>query len=596
MGVGPPLWMERVGRLASQTAAHKLVHIMGLLVIPSIVLLTLYFIKSKTEIDAIVQERAGVKLAHWVVGTPAALSTAQLQKRRELERAAGVLAEPVRQTVAAELPQEELDTYLPRVGDSSRVVLDSEQSVQALAAVAFALVPSYTQKLKQLSEMALPASAAGQPSLMQSQTFLLAAGDIQSVLRRIEDELISSEQLQTADISRSLKPFNEADTALSKVTTAFANSNLNAAEKQLHLNTFLASAQALTSGGSKALQGHVLAAIDQQLGDRISKLWVNLALLMCAGITSAMASIGLAMLMIRSTVLRLEEVERARQDAQLEKTEAETVVARFTGINADISRLNQDLAQKVSELKLAQEELIKKGRMEQLGQLIATIAHEVRNPLGAIRTTAFMLERKIADKNLGLEGHIQRINNSVHRCDTIISQLLDFSRTKEVNSTPMLLDEWVAKVVREEAARLPENILIECALGLDRDIVAIDPVRLQRALVNLLNNASEALLSQHDRGLSGTQLHHHIWVSTKRVGDFAIIRIADNGPGIAAEYIQKIREPLFTTKSFGTGLGIPAVEQVVNQHGGRLDISSDIGKGAVFSIYLPLPRQNLDAA
>jgi signal transduction histidine kinase len=207
-----------------------------------------------------------------------------------------------------------------------------------------------------------------------------------------------------------------------------------------------------------------------------------------------------------------------------------------------------------------------------------------------------MVERKIADKGLGLEGHMQRINNSVNRCDTIISQLLDFSRTKEVNSSPILLDDWVAKTVREEASRLQENILIECALGLDNETVFIDPARMQRAIVNLLNNASEALLGQHDNALAGTQLHYHIWVSTKRVGDYAVIRIADNGPGIAAEYIQKIREPLFTTKSFGTGLGIPAVEQVVNQHSGRLDISSDIGKGAVFSIYLPLPRRSTNAA
>jgi signal transduction histidine kinase len=319
-------------------------------------------------------------------------------------------------------------------------------------------------------------------------------------------------------------------------------------------------------------------------------------LLMISGLTSALAGIGLAVLLMRSSLQRLDEVEIARQDAVAARAEAENIAARFTAINADISRLNQDMAIKVNALNAAQDELVKKGRMEQLGQLIATIAHEVRNPLGAIRTTIFMVERKIAGKGLGLEGHLQRINNSVNRCDTIIAQLLDFSRTKDVNSSPILLDDWLAKTVREEATRLPENVLIECALGLDDQTVYIDPVRMQRAIVNLLSNASEALLGQQDRTQTGTQLHHHIWVSTKRIGDHAVIRIADNGPGIAAEYIQKIREPLFTTKSFGTGLGIPAVEQVVNQHGGRLDISSDIGKGAVFSIHLPLPRSKVEAA
>jgi signal transduction histidine kinase len=397
-------------------------------------------------------------------------------------------------------------------------------------------------------------------------------------------------------VKAALAIFYDAEKAVEKVAAQFANSLATLADKQNGIESMKQTATALSSNGVRMLQQRMLTDIDYRLAARSFELWRNLVLLMISGLTSALAGIGLAVLLMRSSLQRLDEVEIARQDAVAARAEAENIAVRFTAINADISRLNQDMAIKVNALNAAQDELVKKGRMEQLGQLIATIAHEVRNPLGAIRTTIFMVERKIAGKGLGLEGHLQRINNSVNRCDTIIAQLLDFSRTKDVNSSPILLDDWLAKTVREEATRLPENVLIECALGLDDQTVYIDPVRMQRAIVNLLSNASEALLGQNDRAQTGTQLHHHIWVSTKRVGDHAVIRIADNGPGIAAEYIQKIREPLFTTKSFGTGLGIPAVEQVVNQHGGRLDISSDIGKGAVFSIHLPLPRSKVEAA
>jgi signal transduction histidine kinase len=318
--------------------------------------------------------------------------------------------------------------------------------------------------------------------------------------------------------------------------------------------------------------------------------WRELLLLTVASAMCVCASIFLAVKFMRSTLMQLDAVDQARADAVEARREAEQITQRFSTINNDISNLNQDLAIKVRELKSAQDELIKKGRLEQLGQLTATIAHEIRNPLGAIRTSAFLLERKTAKLDEDVSGHLQRINNGVDRCDLIITQLLDFSRTKEVNSSLALLDDWLAAIVREEARTLPENIYIECALGLEGEQVAFDPARLQRAVINLLSNACEAFGSVVD-GPRPT-----IWVTTLRSGDFATIRISDNGPGIAAEHMQKIREPLFTTKSFGTGLGIPAVEQIVAQHQGRLDISSEVGAGATFSIQLPLPFSNKEAA
>ncbi len=321
-------------------------------------------------------------------------------------------------------------------------------------------------------------------------------------------------------------------------------------------------------------------------------IWRDFLLLAFASAVSVFAGIFLAVKFMHSTLLRLDEVEQARADALDARREAEQITLRYSTINNDISNLNQDLAIKVRELKAVQDELVKKGRLEQLGQLTATIAHEIRNPLGSIRTSAFLLERKTAKLGEDVSGHLQRINNGVNRCDTIISQLLDFSRTKEVNSSLALLDDWLATIVRAEAQRLPENIYIECALGLEGLRVPFDAARLQRAVINLLSNASEAL-AQHEHGIAGKR--HSIWVTTLRNGRFVSIRISDNGPGIAAEHMQKIREPLFTTKSFGTGLGIPAVEQIAVQHGGHLDISSELGAGATFTINLPAAQGQSDA-
>ena len=302
-----------------------------------------------------------------------------------------------------------------------------------------------------------------------------------------------------------------------------------------------------------------------------------------------MLGIGSALAMFRTSLKRLDEVEKGRD-------EAENMSARLSNINSEMAKVNSDLAQNMQMLKEAQDALVKKGRMEQMGQLTATIAHELRNPLGAVRTSTFLIERKIKGKELGIEPQILRINNGVSRCDDIITQLLDFSRSKKLSCRSENLDLWLEKIVSEEAGQLPAAVSIECQLGLEGLDVPFDPSRLQRAIINLLSNASEALVGKGDDPSKFTTANPCIIISTRAEKDYALISVLDNGPGISADNLEKVREPLFTTKSFGTGLGIPAVEQIISQHGGSLEIQSDIGKGALFILKLPLNAKIEEAA
>jgi signal transduction histidine kinase len=207
--------------------------------------------------------------------------------------------------------------------------------------------------------------------------------------------------------------------------------------------------------------------------------------------------------------------------------------------------------------------------------------------LGAVRTSVFLMERKLKDKGMGVEQQLLRINNGVSRCDNIITQLLDFSRSKQLDCKAGDLDAWLAGLVEEEARRLPSIINLECVLGLDGRHVPFDAARLQRAVVNLLSNACEAMVGNGDKPLQVKDEEPCITISTKLVGSMVEISVNDNGPGIALELIEKIREPLFTTKSFGTGLGVPAVEQIASQHGGTMSIVSEPGQGATFTLHLP---------
>ena len=325
----------------------------------------------------------------------------------------------------------------------------------------------------------------------------------------------------------------------------------------------------------------VISVRDKTLNQKMTVAIISSALAVFIGIGSAFT-------MFQSTLKRLDDISKAKEIADTARDEAEDMATKLTVINGDMATMNRELASQMHMLKEAQDALVSKGRMEQLGQLTATIAHELRNPLGAVRTSTFLIERKIKGKNLGFEPQLARINNGVSRCDDIITQLLDFSRSRPLAARPADLDDWLAKTVEEEARQLSSAVAIECVLNLQGQEVPFDPARLQRAIINLLSNAAEAMVGKGDDPSRFETKFPKILVRTDVVNEFAVIRVKDNGPGISAENLEKIREPLFTTKSFGTGLGLPAVEQIITQHSGKFEIISKLGAGAEFIIYLPL--------
>jgi PAS domain S-box-containing protein len=273
-----------------------------------------------------------------------------------------------------------------------------------------------------------------------------------------------------------------------------------------------------------------------------------------------------------------------------------TKIADLQTVNDQVTRLNAELSDNIQKLKDTQDEMVKAGRMAQLGQLTATVAHELRNPLAAVRTSAFVLDRKVKGKGLGVEQQLLRIDNGVVRCDNIISQLLDFARTRPAQYKQHEFDTWIAKIIEEEAAKLPASVHIECVLGLGGLVVAFDPDRLSRCVINLISNASEALVGKGDSTIEPSVGLPLIKIETKRSGRGVEFSVADNGPGISEENLKKIKEPLFTTKSYGTGLGLPAVEKILEQHNGGLETTSRLGEGACFTAWFPLTQVQEEAA
>ena len=255
----------------------------------------------------------------------------------------------------------------------------------------------------------------------------------------------------------------------------------------------------------------------------------------------------------------------------------------YRGSGRDVTKevaVEVELARRVdertAELRAAQDELVRKERLSALGQLTATMAHELRNPLSAIRNTLFAVKETATNKGVDLERPISRVERSVARCDRIINDLLDYTRVKELHLAELAPDPWIEEVLSEQ--RVPAGIELERHLAADCTI-AIDPERVRRVLINLIDNAAQAMPED--------ARERKIRVTTALVDDarFEIV-VADTGGGIPADVLPKVFEPLFSTKSFGTGLGLPMVKQIVEQHGGTITIASEVGRGTRVTVRL----------
>ena len=285
-------------------------------------------------------------------------------------------------------------------------------------------------------------------------------------------------------------------------------------------------------------------------------------------------------LWIDITALKLAENALRESAERLSLREAELSQAQI-----DLEEINASLEERVrsrtDELFAAQGELVKKERMAAIGQLTATVAHELRNPMSAIRNTVFMMkDQQSRGQPVELGRPLDRISRSIDRCEKIIQELLDFSRSRQLQTDALMFDAWLRHVMSEFTA--PPGMAIAIETGAGETKVAVDSDRLQRVVINLVENAVQALAEHRSAA------EPRIVLRTQTRSDALELQIEDNGPGIPAVDLAKVFEPLFTTKRQGTGLGLPTVKQIVEQHGGTIVLESTLGEFTRAVIRLPL--------
>lgn len=233
------------------------------------------------------------------------------------------------------------------------------------------------------------------------------------------------------------------------------------------------------------------------------------------------------------------------------------------------------------ELHVAQAELIKQERMVILGQLTATVSHELRNPLGTIAISLVTLQQQLpAFKELPA---LQRMVRAAERCDRIIDELLDYTRLEARTLESIPLDSFLRSFMGEHV--IPEEIEVSCDFSASEMRVDIDTDLLRRALVNVIDNACQAMAE--------TSGEKRLSISTKIEGNRCRVTLSDNGPGIPASLMEHIFEPMFSTKIYGVGLGMPIVQHIVEELHGELELESVEGEGTAVSLWLPLAEETV---
>ena len=245
----------------------------------------------------------------------------------------------------------------------------------------------------------------------------------------------------------------------------------------------------------------------------------------------------------------------------------------------------------ITDRKQLEVELLQKEKLATLGQLTATVSHELRNPLGTMRTTMQVIHRSVSPEDTHMMRAVARMDRNITRCDQIIDEMLDYTRMKEPVLQPTPLDSWLEGVLEDLVT--PERIVVTRRLEAPECTAYIDPDRFLRVLINLYENACQALA---EHGAASRDEAPQLKVTTQSRQDGLAITVEDNGPGMSEEMLEKIFVPLFSTRNFGVGLGLPIAKSIVEQHGGELLVDTQEGRGTRFTVLLPLrpPAQRLD--
>ena len=332
-------------------------------------------------------------------------------------------------------------------------------------------------------------------------------------------------------------------------------------------------------------------------------VWATLLLLLIVGMVAAV----FIRRVVQRPVNQLYEGTRRIAEGDLEtriqvcgRDELARLAEAFNLMVADLNaarreitewsqKLEEKVVEKTAELNRIQRYSLHMEKMASLGKLSATVAHEVNNPLSGMLIYTRLVRRELQEQPLPddvreeLCRHLSSVETECSRCGDIVQNLLLFSRRAGAAMASVDLNEIVERSLMLVRHHLELNrIKLHCELLAGDSRITADPGQIQQALVALLVNAVEAMSGLNDRFTA-------LSVRLQGSPDEVRIDVADSGMGIPADVLPQIFEPFFSTKEAekGVGLGLAVVYGIVQRHGGRIEVESEIGQGTTFHLWLP---------
>ena len=256
-------------------------------------------------------------------------------------------------------------------------------------------------------------------------------------------------------------------------------------------------------------------------------------------------------------------------------TERKQAEEQIRQLNAS---LEQRVEQRTRQLREAQQQLVRQEKLATLGQLAGGVGHELRNPLGVINSAVYYLKLVQPDADQKIKKYHLMIEQEVNTASRIINDLLDFGRIVTPDRQPVPIPELLQRVLTRFPA--PPAVQVQLKIPASLPMVFADPLHLEQIIGNLTTNACQAMKDCKDGGKLG--------ISASRKKDQVAIAVKDTGTGISPEAMQRLFEPLFTTKLRGIGLGLAVSRKLAEANGGRIEVRSQPGRGSTFSLYLPV--------
>jgi signal transduction histidine kinase len=249
-------------------------------------------------------------------------------------------------------------------------------------------------------------------------------------------------------------------------------------------------------------------------------------------------------------------------------------------VEEKIRTMNEELEEKVRkrtrQLLEAQKELVHKEKLAMLGQVAGSVSHELRNPLGVMSNAVFYLQNVLVESDESVKEYLDLIMAEISRSEHIVAGLLDAVRIRSPECATHDVAELIGQILRQ--CTVPDSVTVTLDIPETIFPMQVDARQMQQVLGNLISNAVEAMPE------GGALV---IRALENRPEKTITVMVQDSGHGMTPEVLAQLFQPFYTTKARGIGLGLLVTKNLVEANNGRIEVQSEPGKGAIFSIILP---------